>query len=210
MESLARPDIDHRRGQHGAVDDARVVVQIAQRAMSAHGMSQYEVGRRRFRPHDGFDEEMQVDQIVVEAPDMAFVTVREGPAGQALTAPVHGVNGEIPVQEIENRLDMFFDELAPSRQQDDRAARLPLGTISGAIIRPKRIADPRAVAGIEKSVSAPWRQGPKRADIGRHQSGFPGLARTGSGAADKTFQYGANRARTPPPGLMGRRRRGTL
>ncbi len=124
MQERTRAEIDHRRRQHGPLDDVGMVMQIAQRAMAAHRMGQKEERLRRVRLDDGLDEEMHVVEIIVEAPDKAFLAIRQGAGREALAAPIEGVDGEAPVQEVDDRLDMLLDELAPACEQDDRAARL--------------------------------------------------------------------------------------
>ena len=82
----------------------------------------------------------QVGHVGREIVDMTLAAVGQGPVGEALAAPVHGIDRKAAVQQLAHDLGrVLLDELAAAGQDDDRAAR-------GSRDVPDRIAQARAGA----------------------------------------------------------------
>src|SRR5690606_543733 len=109
--------------------------------------------RRAVRQHDVLHEAHEVAVVFPEAAHVSLAWIGKLPLRTALTAPIHGGDGEAAAAQVGDDLEIFFDELGPAAKQADRAASRHARRI------PARKAQLRAVIAAERPDGSPARDG---------------------------------------------------
>src|SRR6266545_3088843 len=118
---------------------------------------------------------------------MALVAIGQGAVRQSLAAPVQGIHAIAAAQQLADDLGgVFFDELAPARQQDDAALGLPWGSSRDV---PAGVAQPDT-GGLKETVT-------RGRHIGSSQVGGNGGRRGCRVVVNHRRRCGEGRARKP-------------
>ena len=117
----AARQVDHRRRQHDAIEPALAGMRDADQHRATHRVCQREVRRRAVRHHHLFDESLNVEFVVGEAPHVTLAPIAQLVLGMALPAPVDGSHREAAVAQIAHGLEILFDLFAASGEYAHRA-----------------------------------------------------------------------------------------
>ena len=117
----ARPQRDHRRGEHHAFEPAAAVMAGADADGGAHGMPEREDRRRAIGQHHLLHDGFKVGGVFGKIPHMTLVVVGQRTLRHALSAPIKRRHGEPARAQIAHGLEIFLDVFGAALQHDDRA-----------------------------------------------------------------------------------------
>src|SRR6185437_10322948 len=144
--------IDHRRGQHHAIEPALAGIGHAQQHRAAHRMRQRKERRRAVRQHHLPHEGLDVDFVIGKAPDIAFARIAQAARRMALPAPIEHRDRETAIAQIAHGLEIFFDRLAAPGEDTDRS-------LAPCRRRPTRKAQFRTIRRLDRTADDVFRNG---------------------------------------------------
>ncbi len=113
--------VDHRRGQHHAIEPALAGARDPQHHRAAHRMRQREIRWRAIRQHHLLHEGLDIDLEIRERADIALARIAQASRGVALAAPVDHRHRKTAVAQVAHGLEIFLDRFAAPGKHADGA-----------------------------------------------------------------------------------------
>ena len=109
-------ELDHRRGQHDAVEPLPPVLHRADQHRRAHRMAERVIRRRAVGQHDLLHEGFEVAVVFGEVVDVALARIRQRAVREPLPAPVEDRDREAARARVAHHLEIFLDEFRAARE----------------------------------------------------------------------------------------------